>query len=142
MKSIITLHATPNAWLTNSVLAPHLDAFITHLQQGRYAANTTKGYVAGIAHFAYWITQSKLPVEALNEHTVKQFLNNHLPRCDCPTPVMRTHRDLRTALGLLLRILRQQGVIAEPAAHSDGHNPVFADFITGGRALISLEMIE
>ena len=24
----------------------------------------------------------------------------------------------------------------------DGHNPVFADFITGGRALISLEMIE
>jgi hypothetical protein len=44
MKSIITLHATPNAWLTNSVLAPHLDALITHLQQGRYAANTTKGY--------------------------------------------------------------------------------------------------
>lgn len=119
MKSIITLHATPNAWLTNSVLAPHLDAFITHLQQGRYAANTTKGYVAGIAHFAYWITQSKLPVEALDEHIVKQFLNDHLPRCDCPTPVMRYHRDLRAALGHLLRILRQQGVIAEPSAHSD-----------------------
>ena len=32
MKSIITLHATPNAWLTNSVLAPHLDAFIAYLQ--------------------------------------------------------------------------------------------------------------
>lgn len=119
MKSIITLHATPNAWLTNSVLAPHLDAFITHLQQGRYATNTTKGYVAGIAHFAYWITQSKLPVEALDEHTVKQFLDDHLPRCDCPTPVMRNHRDLRAALGHLLRILRRQGVIAEPSAHSD-----------------------
>jgi len=119
MKSIITLHATPNAWLTNSVLAPHLGAFIAHLQQGRYAAKTTRGYVAGIAHFAYWITQSKLPVEALDEHTVKQFLNDHLPRCDCPTPVMRTHRDLRAALGHLLRILRQQGVIAETSAHSD-----------------------
>ena len=94
MKSIITLHATPNAWLTNSVLAPHLGAFIAHLQQGRYAAKTTRGYAAGIAHFAYWITQSKLPVEALDEHTVKQFLNDHLPRCGCPTPVMRYHRDL------------------------------------------------
>jgi site-specific recombinase XerD len=32
---------------------------------------------------------------------------------------MRYHRDLRAALGHLLRILRQQGVIAEPSAHSD-----------------------
>ncbi len=119
MKSIITLHATPNAWLINSVLAPHLDAFIAHLQRGRYAATTTRGYVAGIAHFAYWVTQSNLPVQVLDEHTVEQFLIDHLPRCDCPTPVMRTHRDLRAALGHLLRVLRQQGVIAEPSAHSD-----------------------
>ncbi|WP_432741470.1 hypothetical protein ABXJ76_14680 [Methylobacter sp. G7] len=49
MKSIITPHATPNAWLTNSVLTPHLDAFIAHLQCGRYAAGTTSGYLRGIA---------------------------------------------------------------------------------------------
>ena len=119
MKSIITLHATPNAWLTNSVLAPHLDAFIAHLQRGRYVAKTTRGYLASIAHFAYWMTQSDLPVAILDERTVEQFLIGHLPRCDCPTPVMRTHRDLRAALGHLLRVLLQQSVIAEPSAHSD-----------------------
>ena len=119
MKSIITLHATPNAWLTNSVLAPHLDAFIAYLQRGRYAAETTGGYLNGIAHFAYWMTQNNLPLQVLDERTVEQFLIDHLPRCDCPRPVSRAYRDLHAALGHLLRILRQQGVIAEPSAHSD-----------------------
>ena len=119
MKSIITLHATPNAWLTNSVLAPHLGAFIAYLQLGRYAAKTTRGYLGGIAHFAYWMTQNNLPVQVLDEHTVEQFLIDHLPRCDCPKPVMRTYRDLRAALGHLLRVLRQQSVIAELSIRND-----------------------
>lgn len=119
MKSIITLHATPNAWLTNSVLAPHLDAFIAHLQCGRYADGTTRGYLRGIAHFAYWVTQNNLPVQDLDERTVEQFLIDHLSRCDCPRPVMCTYCDLRAALGHLLRVLRQQGVIAELQASSN-----------------------
>jgi len=71
------------------------------------------------AHFAYWITQNNLPLQVLDERTVEQFLSDHLPRCDCPRPVSRAYRDLHAALGHLLRILRQQGVIAEPSAHSD-----------------------
>ena len=119
MKSIITLHDTPNAWLTNSVLAPHLDAFVAHLHLGRYAAKTTRSYLGGIAHFAYWMTQNNLPVQVLDEHTVEQFLIDHLPLCDCPRPVMRAYRDLRAALGHLLRVLRQQGVIAELSIRND-----------------------
>ena len=118
MKSTITLQATSNAWLINSVLAPHLDAFTAHLQIGRYAVNTTRSYVAGIAHFAYWMTQSNLPVQVLDEHAVERFLIDHLPHCDCPKPVIRSYRDLRAALGHLLHILRQQGVIAVPPAHT------------------------
>lgn len=114
MDSIASLHATPTAWLVNSALAPHVGAFVAHLSRGRYAANTTKGYVASIAHFARWMTQCYLPVRLLNEHTVEQFLLNHLPRCDCPAPVMRGHDDLRAALGHLLEVLRGQGAIAEP----------------------------
>jgi len=115
MDPIASLHATPKAWLVNSALAPHLDAFAAHLRHGRYAANTTKGYLAGIAHFARWMTQRYLPVRLLDEHTVGQFLVNHLPRCDCPAPVMCVHDDLRAALGHLLDVLREQGAIAEPA---------------------------
>lgn len=114
MDPTTSLHATPQGWLLNSVLAPHAVAFAAYLRRGRYAATTIKGYVAGIAHFARWMTQCYLPVRLLNEHTVGQFLVNHLPRCDCPTPVMRVHDDLRAALGHLLSVLREQGAIAEP----------------------------
>ena len=115
MNPIASLHATPKGWLVNSALTPHLDVFAAYLERGRYAANTAKGYVAGIAHFARWMTQCHLPVQLLDEHTVEQFLGNHLPRCDCPTPVMRVHDDLRAALGHLLDVLREQGAIAQPA---------------------------
>lgn len=114
MDPTTSLRTTPQGWLLNSVLAPHCVAFDAHLRRGRYAATTVKGYLAGIAHFARWMTQCYLPVRLLNEHTVEQFLANHLPRCDCPAPVMRVHDDLRAALHHLLDVLREQGVIAEP----------------------------
>lgn len=114
MDLIVSLHAAPNAFLLTSALAPYLDAFTAHLRRGRYAANTIKGYVSGIAHFASWMTQRRLAVQFLDEHAVKEFLGDHLPRCDCPAPVMRCHGDLRAALGHLLEVLREQGAITEP----------------------------
>lgn len=55
-----------------------------------------------------------LPAHLRDEHTVEQFLDHHLPRCDCPSPMMRVHHILRAALGHLLVVLREQRVIAEP----------------------------
>ena len=55
-----------------------------------------------------------LPVHMLTDGCVDQFLRYHLPRCDCPDPVVRTSRELHAALAPLLVLLRHQGVIAEP----------------------------
>jgi integrase/recombinase XerC len=101
-------------WLLDSALAPHVDAFIEHLKQGRYATGTIYSYVACIAHFARWMHQSSVTVERLDEATVEQFIGGHLPRCDCPAPVARVYGDLRAACGHLLRILRDRGVVAKP----------------------------
>jgi site-specific recombinase XerD len=115
MNPIAPLHPTPNGWLVNSVLAPHVDAFVERLRRGRYAADTAKRYVGCIAHFARWMSHCCLPVRLLDEATIEQFLGNHLPRCDCPAPVERAHGDLRAACGHLLDVLREQGVLAQPA---------------------------
>jgi hypothetical protein len=114
MDPIVSLHPTPKAWLISSRLAPHIDAFVAHLRLGRYAAGTTRDYIAGVAHFARWMTHRRLPIRLLNERTVGRFLRDHLPLCDCPSPVLQVNGDLRAALGHLLVVLREQGVIAEP----------------------------
>lgn len=114
MEHITSIHPTHKAWLLNGALAPHLTAFVEKLRHGRYAASTTKDYVAGIAHFSRWTTQQELLVHSLDEHAVKRFLNEHLARCACPRPVMRDLGDLRAALGHLLVILREQGVVPMP----------------------------
>ena len=124
MDKLTSLHATSKAWLLNSVLAPHAEAFATRLEQGRYAANTASKYLYGIAHLARWMTQCGLPVRLLDETAIQAFLGKHLPRCDCPKPVVRVHGDLRAACRHLLEMLRAQGVIAEPALPSD---PVSAE---------------
>jgi integrase/recombinase XerC len=114
MELIDSLHPTPQAWLLNSALAPHCTAFVEKLRFGRYGDKTTKKYVAGIAHFSHWMTQHDILVQGLDGYTVKRFLNEHIPCCDCPKPVMRSVGDLRAALGHLLVVLRGQGAISLP----------------------------
>ena len=55
-----------------------------------------------------------LPAHLLDEGCIDQFLRYHLPRCDCPDPVVRTPRELHGSLVQLLALLRRQGVIREP----------------------------
>jgi len=113
---IESLHPTPKAWLLNSALAPHLESYCAHFRLGRYAATYSVGCLAGLAHFARWMTLCGLAAEQLDAHKVEQFLNEHLPCCDCPKPVRRNPGALRTALGHMLAVLLEQGVICAPPA--------------------------
>ena len=104
--------------LRNSALAPHVDAYLTYLNRGRYAQNTVSQYLRCITHFARWMQQTKLGLNQLDETAVARFLNKHLPHCHCSMPVVRVYCDLRAACGHLLRILRERGAIAMPAVAS------------------------
>jgi len=119
MNPITSFHPTPKAWLVGSVLAPYAETFAARLARGRYAANTAGKYLGSIAHLARWMTHSGLPVRLLDENAVEQFLGKHLPRCDCPKPIVHVHDDLRAACNHLLEMLREQGVIPEPALPTD-----------------------
>lgn len=101
-------------WLLESKLAPHVDAFLDLLSERRYSQRTIDIYLGCVAHFAYWMRRRRLAVHRLAEGTVRRFLDEHLPVCDCPRPVCRTRHDVRAALGHLLAVLRAQGAVAEP----------------------------
>jgi hypothetical protein len=118
MDPISLLHARPKGWLATSVLAPHAAAFATYLTHARYSSQSCGSYVASLAHLGRWMSQCCLPLGQLDEAAVEPFLDRHLPRCDCPRPVMRTHSTLRAACTHLLKVLREQRVIAERAGAS------------------------
>ena len=109
------------SWLLDSSLAPHVDAFMLHLFDCRYASNTIDNYLAGLTHFAHWLTESHIDVKSIDEGLIQYFLDEHLPSCCCEQPAFSDAKDLHAALGHLLRILRVNAIIAEP---SIGHTPV------------------
>ncbi|HEY6612665.1 MAG TPA: tyrosine-type recombinase/integrase [Pseudomonas sp.] len=113
MDSIRTLHPLTRAWLLDGPLSAHLDGYLTLLERGRYAEGSIEKQLRALAHFAHWMTRCRLAAGQLDEDFVDQFLNHHLPRCDCHATALRTRRDLSAGLGHLLAVLRQQRVIPE-----------------------------
>jgi len=108
-------HHHTTSWLLESVLAPYVDAFMLHLFDCRYASNTINNYLAGLSHFAHWTTLYNIDVKSIDEKLIQQFLNHHLPHCNCEAPVFLTRKDSHAALGHLLVLLRANAVIADPA---------------------------
>jgi hypothetical protein len=114
MNSIPRLHSNPKSWLLESDLAPHVEVYVDDLKRSQYAITTIKKYVACIAHFARWKDQCHLELKHVDEGTVKRFLGEHLPLCDCPSPVHRNLDDLRPACRHLVRVLRNNAIITKP----------------------------
>jgi site-specific recombinase XerD len=95
-------------------LASYVEAFTQYLSERRYASQTIDTKLGCIAHFGRWMGQCRLDVRGIDEDAVRRFLDDHLPRCDCTGPVVRTRQELRPALRHLLVVLRAEAVIAEP----------------------------
>jgi site-specific recombinase XerD len=110
-----------SSWLFESQLAPFVDAFMLHLFDCRYASNTIANYLAGLTHFAHWLTEGHIDAKTIDERLIQLFLDEHLPSCCCEQPAFSNAKDLHAALGHLLKILRTHAIIADP---SIGQTPI------------------
>ena len=102
-------------WLADGPIGPCVNGFKQHLTDRGYAARTFAGYLGGIAHFARWVHHQRLRLCWIDEASIAEFLDQHLPACRCAGQVRHDRGDLSAALGHLLVVLRSQGVIAPPA---------------------------
>lgn len=114
MEFSVRLHFSTESWLRESALAAHVEELAAHLRRERYASKTICTYLAGIAHFARWMTRTRLAMAQLDDAAVNKFLTRHLPACNCPWPVLRVRPDLHAACAHLLEMLRERGIIALP----------------------------
>jgi integrase/recombinase XerC len=101
-------------WLADGPIGPYVDAFKQHLADGRYASSTVAGYLSNIAHFAQWARGKRLRLHRIDEASIAEFLNQHLPHCRCAGPIRHDRCDHSAALGHLLFVLRTSGAIALP----------------------------
>jgi len=44
--------------------------------------------LAGLTHFSHWTTLRNIEVKSIDEKLIQQFLNDHLPCCNCEEPVL------------------------------------------------------
>jgi len=113
MDLIHSMHPLARAWLLDGPLSSYVEAFRALLERGRYAEGSSAAALRGWSHFAHWMTKCQLSAEQIDEALVGQFLDSHLPRCDCNPAALRTRSDLSASLGHLLALLREQHVIFE-----------------------------
>lgn len=116
MTPSIHLQLNTQRWLRDSPLTPYAIGYYDYLVLRRYSVETIEKHLASIAHLGHWMGQCHLSVGQLDEGTVTQFLDEHLPFCDCPCPAFGSRPDLRAACHHLLRVLRDLGVIPAPVA--------------------------
>ena len=111
MDAFDSFHPVPAAWLRDSDLAPFMPAYVRRLVDRHYAASTVRMYVYGVAHFARWTRRRRIGVRDLACDVVQRFVDEHLQRCTCPSPVQRCRHLVRAALRQLLITLIDDGVL-------------------------------
>lgn len=102
---------TDTDWLAKEPIGPYVDAFKQYLAERGYAAHTFASYVVGITHFARWARTKRLRLNRVDEASIAEFLDDHLPNCQCVAPVRHDRGDHSAALGHLLVVLRSLGAI-------------------------------
>lgn len=113
MQLISSFPPLARTWLLDGPLVSQLQAYTANLERGRYSRQSCRSHIGAVAHFAHWMVRCTLTADQLDEDCVHQFLNFHLPTCDCHPMAMRDHHSLRAGLGLLLKVLREERIIPE-----------------------------
>lgn len=136
MDAFSSVSTTSRAWLRDGAFAPFVPAYIAHLSARQYAPGTTRAYLGCVAHFAYWCRRRSLDLGDL-EFRFRDFVQDHLPRCDCARRVQKCPHQVRAALSHLLTVLAGQGVaaIAGPIGPNDAVLQRFDEHLQHARGL-------
>jgi integrase/recombinase XerC len=112
----IVQHSRRNSidWLADGPIGPYVDAFKQHMTDRGYAANTFAHYLGGITHFSQWARSRRLRLHRIDEVSITEFLDDHLPSCQCAGATRHDRGNHSAALRHLLAVLRSLGAIAPP----------------------------
>jgi hypothetical protein len=91
-------------------LERHVPAYREYLLDRGNAAGYVRSCEAAVMHLSMWMHQANLGLADVDETLVVEFLEGHLPHCNCATSA-RHPACVRAALAHLLVVLREAGAI-------------------------------
>ena len=91
-------------------LERHVPAYREYLLGRGNAAGYVRSCEAAVMHVSMWMHQTNLGLADVDETLVVEFLEGHLPQCNCETSA-RHPACVRAALAHLLVVLREAGAI-------------------------------
>lgn len=114
--------------LDGSVLEPHVSNYCAYLKDQHYSRSTQQSYARCVWHFAYWIARQHIRLRHIDEEIVGKFIDQHLARCDCPSPVRRLAHENKAALRHLLIVLRVSRAIRQSETTKNAIERELLDF--------------
>ena len=92
-------------------LERHTQAYREYLLDRGNAAGYVRSCEAAVVHLSMWMKQANKRLADVGEELLAEFLEHHLPGCNCTTSA-RHPGTVRAALGHLLVVLRTADAIA------------------------------
>ena len=88
-------------------LAPHLDAYLKHIEQEGFLPSSAPMQMYAIARFSNWLHDRRLDLREVDEATVERFLqrdpgivhSGEAATLRCLLAILRKRRDARQAAG-------------------------------------------
>ena len=96
-------------WLArarSSSVGRYLDGFAARLIEVGYCRRVGAWCVAYAVHLGLWASAESVPIEALDERAIREFLA-HLPRCRCPGQRAGRHAVAGARTRVFLQYLRE-----------------------------------
>lgn len=84
--------------------------FSTYLKERGHSDGTTHHYRSALIHFIRWHAVKPAPSFVITSRDVIRFLQEHLPVCSCPAPVVKSQKTIRAALNNLLLMLGHERI--------------------------------
>jgi len=90
---------------TKNVYESVVNEFTSYLIDRGHTHSTRHAYLSALKHFVYWLTKESSEIGVIDSRSVRTFLYEHLPNCQCPPPVVKAQKTVRAALHQLLVML-------------------------------------
>ena len=109
--------------IRSNPIGRQLTEFVEYLDRRGHSNLTIQLYVQAAEHYGRWLGES---ANFVNRGSVVDFVENHLPRCQCKTPAPRQLNTVRAALRHLLRSINSS--TTEGSLADDRLAPLLMDY--------------